>query len=304
MSWKLELLIYSIFFIGTCLSLLQARKQFLKKAYVTKDGYYVTPKVLRELFPKYKNNLDSSLYGLFDGFMLILMSVPVVIGYLLVAGVGILFSIGWFKTTFLGLVVLLCIVFIHFSRKEIKSETERLSSSIYFEIKNPSTGIVQYLSNPSKYFEVEQRLIKSEESLKNVTNELELREIEYQHAIAKGNSNLEWYKNRISYSKHHIENYSNEVILLNKRLQQLLSDDIPRLTADIINQKEQQVKPNHVPHHIKVLQRIASDTSLPDSMREDARVTLETQIKKEANHEEESRLQDAQIELEIAKKLM
>lgn len=304
MSWKLELLIYSIFFIGTCLCLLQARKQFLKKEYVTRDGYHVSPKVLKELFPKYKNNLESSLYGLFDGLMPILMSVPVVIGYLLVAGVGVLFSIAWFKTVFLGLVVLLCILSIYFSQKEIQSETERFSSSVYFEIKSPSTGMVQYLSNPSDYFEVEQRLVKSEESLKSVTNELELREIEYQHAVAKGNSNLEWYQNRINYSKHHIENYSNEVILLNKRLQQLLSDDIPRLTADIIKQKEQQIKPNHVPHHIKVLQRIASDTSLPDSMREDARITLETQMKKESNHEEESRLQDAQIELEIAKKLM
>lgn len=304
MSWKLELLLYAIFFVGVCLGTWRARVRFLKRNYVSKDGYHVTGKVLKELFPVYKKHLDASLYGFFEGILPILLSGPVIIGYVIVAGIGALISVSWLSTVFLGLVILFTLIFLFISRAEIHGETERFSKSVYFEIRNPATGVVQYLSDPGKYLADEQELIETEENLKRASDALEIREIEYQQSIDAGKKSHTWHQTRINNATQSIQHYSNEIILLNKHLQQLLSDDIPRLTADIINQKEQHMKRNHVPHHIQVLQRIASDTTLPESMREDARITLESQLEKETTNEEQARIQDAQIELEIAKKLM
>lgn len=304
MSSKIELLIYVVFLVATWQYLLKAEKKLLRSGYTSKDGYEVTPKQLSELFPIYKTKIKKSVYGGFGGAMPGLLTFLFIFMYMALAGLEIPLSVSWLSSSLIAVVMLITIAVIKKGMEEFERETEEFSKNILFEIKNPTTGVVQYISNPEKYLEVEEKLMQAEKRLKDATHAFELSEIEYGQAVDKGKENLEWEQLRMDRATSGIRENSNQVILHNKRLQQLLSDDIPVLTADIIKQKGQTLKRTAVPHHIQVLQRIANDTSLPESMREDAQITLEAQWQEESKTEEQARLQDAQIELDTAKKFI
>lgn len=304
MSSKIELLIYVVFLVATWQYLLKAEKKLFGSGYTSKDGYEVTPKQLSELFPSYKTKIKKSVYGGFGGVMPGLLIFLFIFMYMALAGLEIPLSVSWLSSSLIVIVMLITITVIKKGMEEFDRETEEFSKSVLFEIRNLTTGVIQYISNPEKYMEVEEKLMQAEKRLKDATDAFELAEIEYGQAVDKGKENLEWEQLKMDRATSGIRENSNQVILHNKRLQQLLSEDIPVLTADIVKQKGQTLKRTAVPHHIQVLQRIANDTSLPESMREDAQITLEAQWQEKSKTEEQARLQEAQIELDTAKKFI
>lgn len=304
MSWKWDVLSYICFSIAYFIAMHRLDIKLLKMKFQTAQGFVLSGKELvriSEAASKKMLSIEEILFGwvAFSFIGLIVYAIGKVIEHV--------FDLSWISSSIMGLAMVCSGILFWIGWKSSKSELEQDAMKLLLETPEAFQGYGKYIRSPDKFEQVLGNLKSIQNRLEKRQHDLELVEIELKHY--KSEKQLKKYGNalvRKTRIKGDVKDYSQQILMLNKKIEHLLTDEMPEDTAHILKKKEEireeQVK--LIPHHLQVLRKIANDESLPEEMREDARKTLSEQSDKEQENLERKRIGDARIELDVAKRML
>lgn len=306
MNWYMEMLISLALWLVLFPIIERVIKSHEKKEVVTKDGYTIT---LNEYFEKIAFRRNDVRDNLFTGdFALTFLLIPIfLLGYLFVLMFDAVFNIGYL-TTLYSFGMLLCVYVKDYNQVKKNLEKEAHSASnICLTVKVGNGSTVKYIPSPLDYEYAISQLDSAQHKLKKLHDKLEMSELRLQKEYDLADlDSAQKEKRKIKILKEQIISSTHDVIMANKEVEMELSDEMPERFAHILSSKqagEQLIPKTVVPHHILVLQNIVEDTTLPKEMRDDARETLDNVMSEDLKRQEEERLNDVRVELELAKKL-
>lgn len=304
MSWKWDVLSYICFSIALFVVMHRLDIKLLKMKFQTAQGFVLSGKELLSISESARNKILSGEVMLFAWLVLSFFGL---LAYFIGKFIEHVFDLSWISSSLIGLCVVGSGIIFWLGWKSMKSELEEDARELLLETPEAFQGYGKYIRSPDKFEQVHGNLKSVQNRLEKRQQDLELIEIELKHH--KSEKQLKKYANGIirkTRINQDVKDYSQEILILNKKIEHLLTDEMPEDTAHILKQKEMihedQVK--LMPHHLQVLRKIANDESLPEEMREDARKTLSEQSDKEQKNLERKRIGDAQIELDVAKRML
>lgn len=304
MSWKWDILSYICFSFAYFIAMHRLDIKLLKMKFQTAQGFVLSGKELvriSEAASKKMLSIEEILFGwvAFSFIGLIVYAIGKVIEHV--------FELSWISSSIMGLAMVCSGIFFWIGWKSSKSELEQDAMKLLLETPEAFQGYGQYIRSPDEFKQVLGKLKSVQNRLEKRQQDLELIEIELKHH--KSEKQLKKYANGIirkTRINQDVKDYSQDILIINKRIEHLLTDEMPEDIAHILKQKEMihedQVK--LMPHHLQVLRKIANDESLPEEMREDARKTLSEQSDREQEKLEQKRIGDARIELDVAKRML
>lgn len=307
LSWYIELLISLALWLALFPLIERVIKSNGKKEVLTKDGYAIT---LDEYFKKLAIGRSDVRDNLFTSeFALTFLLIPVfLLGYAVVVLLDGLFNIGYLSTLYsFGVMLWVYVTDYKQVKKNIERETRKVSN-IRLTVCTDNGGPIKYIPSPLDYEYALSELDTAQHKLKKLHDKLEMSELRLQKEYDLGDlDSAQKEKQKIKFLKEQIISRTHDVIMANKEVELELSDEMPERFAHILSRKqngEQLIPKTVVPHHIRVLQNIAEDTTLPQEMREEAKETLDNVMSEDLKRQEDERLNDVRVELELAKKLI
>ncbi|WP_442637741.1 hypothetical protein [Rossellomorea marisflavi] len=195
--------------------------------------------------------------------------------------------------------------------KEGRKTMEEFAETISFRTTGEWVEHGEYLKSPLLHNQLLATLKEKENSLKTVQEKLakaqtKLNQLELEKTTVKD------LKDKVDKTEGKIKKHKSKETLLTLKLQEIqseiienISNDVPKWITVSFGAKthmSDDTLENRTPYHIQVLEGVVQDESLPESLREDAKETILFYEQKELDKAEENRVNNARIDVEVAKK--
>lgn len=293
---------------------IHAEKKTYQLKFESEDGYVMTFKQLIRVSHEAKRFAENATLTRVDAVFLSVMFLPYMLGYTIFFAIGFgvekLWGIPaiWMNHAYAPIILTFLIYESIKGKKPNLEELNGIAKTIRFTSPEKFSHLGKYISNQNEFDNLTSRLKKKETEVKKAKEYLELLEMESENVSVKliDEKRRKNTEDKLK-TKIRLKKKNEEILLTLKQIEHVLTDEIPELYADILNQKKEKTvitNGKFVPHHIHVLMEISKDTDLPEEMRRDAEESLQLYVSKQLEEAKEKALEDVQLDLTIAKKMM
>lgn len=195
--------------------------------------------------------------------------------------------------------------------KEGRKEMEEFAKTISFRTTGEWAEHGEYLKSPFLHNQLVATLEDKETSLKKVQEKLEKYRTKMEQLELELTASEEW-EVKVEKMAKKIKKQESKETLLTFKLEEIqaeiienISDEAPEGVAfirGVSTHMPDDIVENRTPYHIQVLEAVVQDETLPESLREEAEEAMVLFEQKELDKAEENRVNNARIDVEVAKK--
>lgn len=195
--------------------------------------------------------------------------------------------------------------------KEGRKELEEFAKTISFRTTGEWVEHGEYLKSPFLHNQLVATLEDKETSLKKVREKLGKYRTKMEQLELELTASEEW-EVKVEKMAKKIKKQESKETLLTIKLEEIqaeiienISDEAPEGVAFIRGASPHMpddIVENRTPYHIQVLEAVVQDETLPESLREEAEEAMLLFEQKELDKAEENRVNNARIDVEVAKK--